>query len=61
MQSILLTLLACITAFIDIVISIYTVKKFLQSSTADQGRLLPALLCFIMNTIVAAALIIKLW
>ena len=61
MQTIILIILACITGFLDFLILLYIAKSLLQASADDRQGLIPTLICFILNTIVAVALILKLW
>lgn len=61
MQTIIFIILACITGLLDFLILLYTAKSLLQSRVDDQRGLIPTLICFILNTIVAVALILKLW
>ena len=61
MQTIILIILACITGFLDFLILLYIAKSLLQARADDRQGLIPTLICFILNTIVAVALILKLW
>lgn len=61
MQTIIFIILACITGLLDFLILLYTAKSLLQARADDQRGLISTLICFILNTIVAVALILKLW
>ena len=61
MQTIILIILACITGVLDFIILHYIAKSLLQARADDRQGLIPTLICFILNTIVAVALILKLW
>ena len=61
MQTIILIILACITGFLDFLILLYIAKSLLHARADDRPGLIPTLICFILNTIVAVALILKLW
>ena len=61
MQTIIFIILACITGLLDFLILLYTAKSLLQARADDQRGLITTLICFILNTIVAVVLILKLW
>ena len=61
MQTIILIILACITGFLDFLILLSIAKSLLQARADDRQGLIPNLICFILNTIVAVALILKIW
>ena len=54
-------ILACITGLLDFLILLYIAKSLLQARADDRQGLIPTLICFILNTIVAVVLILKLW
>ena len=60
-QTIIFIILACITGLLDFLILLYIAKSLLQARADDRQGLIPTLICFILNTIVAVALILKLW
>ena len=61
MQPIIFIILACITGLLDFLILLYIAKSLLQARADDRQGLIPTLICFILNTIVAVVLILKLW
>ena len=61
MQTIIFIILACITGLLDFLILLYIAKSLLQARADDRQGLIPTLICFILNTIVAVVLILKLW
>ena len=61
MQTIILTIIACLTAFLDFLILLYTAKSLIQARPDDRRGLIPTITCFILNMIVSIALTLKLW
>ena len=61
MHPIIFINLACITGLLDFLILLYIAKSLLQARADDRQGLIPTLICFILNTIVAVVLILKLW
>ena len=61
MQTIIFIILASITGLLDFLSLLYIAKSLLQARADDRQGLIPTLICFILNTIVAVVLILKLW